>query len=99
MAYVKTRRHDKELVMTTNTTGEACPPSTTIVPEPQEDRLLTEREVAIRQHRSIKTLQNQRVSGGGIPYLKRSRSVRYRLSDVIAWENSHLRTSTSEKGR
>jgi predicted DNA-binding transcriptional regulator AlpA len=68
------------------------------VPDPTQDRLLTEAEVARRQGRSVKTLQNQRVNGGGIPFLKLGRSVRYRLSDVIAWERSNFRISTSDLG-
>ena len=60
-----------------------------------QDRLMTEKDVALRQGRSVKTLQNQRVTGGGIPFLKLGRSVRYRLTDVIAWEEANLRTSTS----
>src|SRR3954462_12353117 len=68
------------------------------VPDPTQDRLLTEAEVARRQSRSVKTLQNQRVNGDGIPFLKLGRSVRYRLSDVVAWEQSNFRISTSDLG-
>jgi predicted DNA-binding transcriptional regulator AlpA len=63
-----------------------------------DDRLLTEKEVAARQGRSVKTLQNQRLTGEGIPYLKLGRSVRYRLSDVLAWEEAGLCLSTSSEG-
>lgn len=63
-----------------------------------DSRLLREEDVARRQGRSVKTLQNQRVTGGGIPFLKLGRSVRYRLADVVAWETAHLRRSTSEGG-
>lgn len=62
------------------------------------ETLLTEHEVARRQGRSVRTLQNQRVLGGGIPYLKLGRSVRYRLSDVSAWEEARRYSSTSEEG-
>lgn len=62
-----------------------------------DDVLLTEHEVAGRQGRSVRTLQNQRVNGGGIPYLKLGRAVRYRLSDVITWEEARRFSSTSEK--
>ncbi|WP_342111029.1 transcriptional regulator [Methylobacterium sp. SI9] len=62
------------------------------------DDLLDEHAVAKRQRRSVKTLRNQRVAGDGIPYLKLGRSVRYRLSDVIAWEQARLRTSTGDVG-
>lgn len=62
------------------------------------DQLLTEQQVAWRQARSVRTLQNQRVLGGGIPYLKLGRAVRYRLSDVVAWEEARRFSSTSEEG-
>jgi hypothetical protein len=58
--------------------------------------LLTEQQLAERQQRSIKTLQNLRVKGGSIPFVKIGRHVRYRLSDVIAWEDSHTFRSTSD---
>lgn len=63
------------------------------------DRLLTEKEVAARQGRSVKTLQNQRLTGGGIPYLKLGRSVRYRLGEVVAWEEAGRCASTSSEAR
>ncbi len=61
------------------------------------DVLLTEFDLARRQNRSHKTIRNQRLLGGGVPYLKIGRLVRYRLSDVEAWEAARLFTSTSEK--
>ena len=64
----------------------------------QEDRLLTEREVANRWCRAIKTLQNERVTGRGVRYVKIGRSVRYRLSDIEAYERVQTRSSTSEEG-
>lgn len=60
--------------------------------------LLTEQQLAERQQRSVKTLQNLRVKGGSIPFVKIGRHVRYRLSDVIAWESAHTLTSTSDGG-
>lgn len=65
---------------------------------PGDDVLLKEEEVARFQGRLVRTLQNQRVLGGGIPFLKLGRSVRYRLSDVIAWEGARRVMSTSEGG-
>lgn len=62
------------------------------------DHLLDETAVAQRQGRSVKTLRNQRVAGDGIPFLKLGRLVRYRLSDVVAWETACLRSSTSDQG-
>lgn len=57
---------------------------------------LNEHQLAERQQRSVKTLRNQRVTGGGVPFCRLGRSVRYRLSDVIAWEEARVVSSTSE---
>jgi len=56
---------------------------------------LTEQQLAARHQRSVKTLRNNRVSGGYVPFLKIGRSVRYRLSDVVRYEEANLLTSTS----
>jgi hypothetical protein len=61
-----------------------------------EHTFLTEQQLAERQQRSVKTLRNQRVTGGGVPFCRFGRSVRYRLSDVIAWEAARVVESTSE---
>lgn len=59
--------------------------------------LLTERQLAERwQLASSKKLQADRVSGKGCPFVRIGRCVRYRLSDVLAYEDANLRTSTSE---
>lgn len=57
---------------------------------------LTEVELAERHKRSVRTIQAERLKGGGIPFLKLGRSVRYRLEDVTAWEQAHCFTSTSD---
>lgn len=62
----------------------------------QED-LITETELSRRWKISVKTLRNRRVVGGFVPYIKISRTVRYRVSDVVAWEEASLRQSTSEQ--
>jgi hypothetical protein len=62
------------------------------------ETFLDENQLAARHQRSVKTLRNERLRGGGIPYVKWGRSVRYRLSDVEAWEQAHLRRSTSDVG-
>ncbi len=72
---------------------QSSPPSLAV---DASNTLMTEQQVADRQQRSAKTLRNQRVKGGGIPYLRLGGSVRYRLSDVIAWEQAGLRQSTSD---
>lgn len=43
---------------------------------------LTERDVSQMICRALSTLRNDRHAGRGIPYVKFSKSVRYRLSDV-----------------
>lgn len=59
---------------------------------------LTEGDLARRHQRSVKSVQYQRITGGGVPFIKFGRSVRYRLADVEVWEESHLRISTSDTG-
>jgi hypothetical protein len=56
---------------------------------------LTETQLAARHQRSVKTLRNARVSGGYIPFVKIGRNVRYRLSDVLVFEQAALKRSTS----
>lgn len=65
---------------------------------PAAETFLDEHQLAARHQRSVKTLRNERLRGGGIPFVKWGRSVRYRLSDVEAWEQAHLRHSTSDVG-
>lgn len=57
---------------------------------------LTERELAARHQRSVKTLRNARVKGGFIPFVRIGRNVRYRFSDVLAYEAANSVGSTSE---
>ena len=61
------------------------------------DRLLDDHEVAQITRRARSTLQKDRVSGTGIPFVRIGRLVRYRQSDVAAYvaELPSLR-STSE---
>jgi len=48
---------------------------------------------------STATLERDRWSGGGIPYLRIGRAVKYRKSDVVAWLDKHqTQQSTSENG-
>jgi hypothetical protein len=63
--------------------------------EPLDEKLLTEKQLAKRHRRSPKTLRNDRVKGTYIPFLKIGRQVRYRLSDVLAYEAAHFIKSTS----
>jgi hypothetical protein len=57
--------------------------------------LLTEQQLAERQQRSVKMLQNLRVKGGSIPFVKIGRHVRYRLSHVMGCEAAHTLASAS----
>ncbi len=41
-------------------------------------------------------LRQLRLRGGGPQYAKLGRAVRYRVGDILAWANSHVRHSTSE---
>jgi hypothetical protein len=61
-----------------------------------DEVFLTETQLAARHQRSVKTLRNARVSGGYIPFVKIGRNVRYRLSDVLAFEQAALKRSTSD---
>lgn len=56
---------------------------------------LTETELAERWRLSVKTLQNWRVAGGGVAFVKGRRFVRYPLSAIQAWEADHTYRNTS----
>ena len=47
--------------------------------------LLTEKEVQDLYKLNVKTLQRERCSGSGIPYVKLGRRVRYKVSDINAY--------------
>lgn len=57
---------------------------------PQEDKYLTEQQVAELTGFSVKFLQKLRRRGtGGPPYVKVGRSICYKWKDVIKWMESH----------
>jgi hypothetical protein len=58
--------------------------SSCLSPELQQHRYLTEKEVAALTGRAVQTLRNDRFKGQGFAYIKFGRSVRYRLSDILA---------------
>jgi predicted DNA-binding transcriptional regulator AlpA len=58
--------------------------------------LLTVAQVSEITGRSISTLEKDRWEGGGPPYVKMGRLVRYRPADVRAWLSERVRRSTSE---
>ena len=59
------------------------------------DGLLDQKQVARIIRMSTKFLEARRVRGGGIPYVKIGRLVRYRRADIEQWIESQLHTSTS----
>jgi hypothetical protein len=63
-----------------------------------EDDLLTETEAAQLRRQSVRTLQAERVRGGGCPFVKLGRSVRYRRGDVLRFIESNVKASTSQVG-
>jgi Helix-turn-helix domain len=61
-------------------------------------QLLNEREAATLLRLSVKCLQGWRVRGGGPPFLKLGRSVRYEVSALEAFVQEAVRRSTSDLG-
>lgn len=66
------------------------------LPSPLQEVHLDERQVAERLGVSTKWLQKMRYVGGGIPYRKFGRVVRYSLSAIMDFEEQAERSSTSE---
>ena len=62
----------------------------------QPKYLLTETEVSEIYGFTLSWLRSMRVRGGGIPFHKISRSVRYKPDDVEQYINSTRVTSTTE---
>lgn len=65
-------------------------------PDGHAPAFLTEKQLAERWAVSVKFIQNQRYEGRGVAYHKLGSAVRYRLDDVIAFEQECRRTSTSQ---
>jgi hypothetical protein len=59
------------------------------------DQHLTTRDLARRWQVSVKKLENDRWRGGGVPFVRIGAAVRYRLADVLAFEEASLICSTS----
>ncbi|WP_078309192.1 MULTISPECIES: helix-turn-helix domain-containing protein [unclassified Mycobacterium] len=59
-----------------------------VVEIPPEDTWLTRAELSVRNKISPKTLAQWSSQGRGPKFYKFGGHVRYRLSDVIAWENA-----------
>ena len=58
--------------------------------------LLTEEQLAQKLNISKRTIQSDRQRGGGIPFIKIGRSVRYDENDVMRYLENRKRTSTSD---
>lgn len=54
-----------------------------------EDALLRECDVAARWNMSTRTLQRWRTEQFGPPFIRLFGSIRYRLADIIAFEDRH----------
>lgn len=57
----------------------------------EEDRFVTARELADRWQVKPQRLANERSKGYGPPFIKIGSSVRYRISDVLQFEEANLR--------
>lgn len=62
------------------------------------NELLTERQAAALLKVSVKSLQGWRSRGGGPPYHKLGRCVRYSVADLEAFVREAVRRSTSDQG-
>ena len=63
-----------------------------------DDQLISDRELARRWSCSPKTLRNHRSMKIGCPYIRLSCTVRYRLSDVLAYKADQLRRTQNAPG-
>jgi excisionase family DNA binding protein len=61
-------------------------------------RLLTQSDAAKLLRLSERTLERLRLQGGGPPFVKAGRSVRYRESDLDAWIAARVVSNTSQIG-
>jgi len=57
--------------------------------------ILNTKEVAAYVRLGRQTIEHMRLTGNGPPFTKFGRAVRYRRSDIDAWIESRLQTSTS----
>jgi predicted DNA-binding transcriptional regulator AlpA len=75
--------------------------SSAILPVDTSNRSMTGKEAARFLGLSHKTLNNWRVQGIGPRFVKApgaNGSVRYPLSELVAWRDAHLKSSTSQVG-
>ncbi|WP_262964269.1 helix-turn-helix transcriptional regulator [Methylobacter psychrophilus] len=64
--------------------------------EAHDDALFSQDTIAQVRDCSRATMERDRWAGGGIPFIKLGRAVRYRKSDALAWLAKPTQTSTSE---
>ncbi len=90
--------------MTIHNTAETVPadagdePAGRPIPE-HFDALLYPAEAAYLLGLSVRTLEQARLKGGGVPFVSLSRrAVRYRRRDIIEFIEARLRKSTSDPG-
>ncbi len=60
------------------------------------EELLTQKQLARRWNISERTLERWRVIGHGPQFIKIGGHVRYRLSDIVAYEDRRLARSTKD---
>lgn len=65
-------------------------------PELSNERLLTSKEAANFLRLSLSWLSKSRMSGGGPPFVKIGRSIRYHEGALLKWLKGQTRQSTSE---
>ncbi|MGS4919629.1 MULTISPECIES: helix-turn-helix transcriptional regulator [Mameliella] len=63
-----------------------------------EDVLLTQRDLERRWKLSGRTLERWRAEPYGPTWIVIGGSIRYRLSDVLAWEDAHLQNTDGKGG-
>jgi hypothetical protein len=63
------------------------------------EALLPQRVYSEIRDCSERTIERERASGAGCPYIKIGRSVRYRRRDIVEFLERHLRRSTSESSQ
>jgi hypothetical protein len=55
----------------------------------QDDRWVSEKELAPLIGRGMSTIRKDRMFGRGVPFVKIGGSIRYRLSDVVKFMEAH----------
>jgi len=60
--------------------------------------LFNQKTVALVRDCSTATLERDRWAGGGIPFIKINRAVKYRKADVLAWLEQYQPQSSTSVG-